>query len=285
MPDAFNRRERKMRLRRRQLLTLGTGAGLSLMAGHNAAAAACAEPQMSGEKATFVLVHGAFHGAWCWKHVRDQLRHAGHDVYTPTLTGLGERAHLVNPGIDLETHIRDVSQVIEVEELADVILVGHSYAGYVVAGVADRLSRKIKRLIYLDVFLPVTGTDFFSNIPPPQLQEVMSSLVEGYLVPAFSPEKFGVLPVESEEWRWVKRRLTPQPVATFQTVLTLSDAIDDVQKTYIRCAPDMAPEADPVHLTIKDSPGWRYRQLATTHDAMVLAPQALALLLLEESAA
>lgn len=242
-------------------------------------------PETSAGKAAFLLVHGAFHGAWCWKHVSDRLRRLGHQVLTPTLTGLGERAHLAHPAIDLDTHIGDVTQAIECEEWSEVILVGHSYGGYVAAGVADRMQPRIRRLVYLDAFLPRAGTDFFSHIPPPQVQEILGNLIDGYLVPAFPPEMFGVLPVGSAPWRWVMRRLTPQPVATFQTSLVLGNAIDRVDKTYVRCATGLEPEADAVYRAVRDCARWRYRQLATAHDAMVMAPEALAILLAEESQA
>ena len=107
--------------------------------------------------ATFVLVHGAWHGGWCWIKVARLLRDATHTVYTPTLTGLGERAHLATPDVDLETHIQDVVAVIESEELRNVVLVGHSYGGMVISGVAARVPNRIGRLVYLDAFIAETG--------------------------------------------------------------------------------------------------------------------------------
>src|SRR3712207_5745958 len=106
---------------------------------------------------TYVLVHGAWHGGWCWKKVVPLLRTAGHEVYTPTLTGLGERAHLLSPTITLDTHILDVVNVLEYEELLDVVLVGHSYAGAVISGVADRAPTQVAQLVYLDAFVPRDG--------------------------------------------------------------------------------------------------------------------------------
>jgi len=108
-------------------------------------------------KSTYVLVHGAWHGGWCWKKVAPALRAAGHVVYTPTLTGLGERAHLANPAIDLATHVADVVNLLEAEELDKVVLVGHSYGGMVVTGVADRAADRIGRLVYLDAANPKDG--------------------------------------------------------------------------------------------------------------------------------
>ena len=102
------------------------------------------------KRATFVLVHGAWYGGWCWKKVTSRLTSAGHTVYTPTLTGLGERRHLVNEGIDLDTHIQDIVSMIEFEDLNDIILVGHSYAGFVISGVADKIPGRIRKIVYLD---------------------------------------------------------------------------------------------------------------------------------------
>src|SRR5437879_1752139 len=104
--------------------------------------------------ATFVLVHGAWHGGWCWKKLTPLLRSNGHDVFTPTLTGLGERAHLANQAIDLTTHIEDVVSTLDYEDLRGVILVGHSYGGIVISGVADRIPARIGCVVYLDAFVP-----------------------------------------------------------------------------------------------------------------------------------
>src|SRR5258705_1716413 len=117
-------------------------------------------------KSTYVLVHGAWHGGWCWKRVAPALRAAGHEVYTPTLTGLGERAHLANPAIDLATHISDVVNLLEAEELNEVVLLGHSYGGMVVTGVADRAPARLRRVIYLDAFLPEDGKSLLDYLHP-----------------------------------------------------------------------------------------------------------------------
>src|SRR5271167_937589 len=106
---------------------------------------------------TFVLVHGAWHGGWCYKRVAQLLREAGHEIYTPTLTGVGERVHLMTPAVTLDTHIQDILNVIRFEELADVVLCGHSYGGMVITGVADKVPDKIRSLVYLDAFVPNDG--------------------------------------------------------------------------------------------------------------------------------
>src|SRR6185312_289139 len=118
----------------------------------------------------FVLVHGAWHGGWCWKRVSPLLRALGHEVFTPTLTGLGERQHLMSPEVGLDTHIKDVLGVLEYEDLHDVILVGHSYAGMVIAGVAEKAAERIAHLVYLDAFVPADGKSLADYQPPEILQ-------------------------------------------------------------------------------------------------------------------
>ena len=115
--------------------------------------------------ATFVLVHGAWHGSWCWKRVRKALQARGHDVFTPTLTGVGERSHLLSPDVNLDTHITDVVNLIRWEELSGIVLCGHSYGGCVITGVADRLSDRIAALVYLDAFVPEDGQSLYDILP------------------------------------------------------------------------------------------------------------------------
>ena len=130
--------------------------------------------------ATFVLVTGAWHGAWCWKRVRKALAAEGHEVFTPTLTGLGDRSHLLSKEVDLETHIKDVINLIRWEELNEVVLVGHSYGGMVITGVADRIGDRISSLVYLDAFVPENGQSLHAALPPDQRQAQLDSAAEGW---------------------------------------------------------------------------------------------------------
>ena len=167
-------------IRRDLLKALGlaalAGAALS---GRSAHAAVPAKP--------FVLVHGAWHGGWCWRHVRARLIAAGHEVYTPTLTGQGERHHLTGPDITLDTHIDDVARVIEWEELDGVVLVGHSYGGYVVTGVADRLRGRLARVVYLDALIPTDGRAVSDASTPEQVAAARATLIDGYRLPSPPP--------------------------------------------------------------------------------------------------
>lgn len=238
--------------------------------------------------ATFVLVHGAMHGGWCWKRVTPLLRAAGHEVFAPTLTGLGERAHLAQPGIDLETHVRDVLGVFEYEDLDRVVLVGHSYAGTVIAGVADRLPGRIAHLVHLDAAEAGDGQALL-DLFPPEFQAAERALVEaegdGWRLPPSDPAFYEV--TDLEDAAWVRDKLTPQPFKTFTQPLRLANPAGfPGPRTYIACLA-AAPEGwrDAMVGRARNEPGWRYRELATGHDAMVTAPHELANLLLEAARA
>jgi pimeloyl-ACP methyl ester carboxylesterase len=159
----------------------------------------------------FVLVHGAWHGGWCWRDVGAALRTAGHQVFTPTLTGLGERAHLLNPDVRLSTFIRDICAVIEAEELHEVVLVGHSFAGPVITGVADLMPQRLGQLIYLDALIVQSGQSALSILPL-DVQTERSRTIdhEGLRMAIPSADKFGVF--EPDQVAWLTRQLTPHPI-------------------------------------------------------------------------
>ena len=236
-----------------------------------------------GPRGPFVLVHGAWHGGWCWRHVRDRLIAAGHEVYTPTLTGQGERHHLTGPDITLDTHIEDVARVIEWEELDGVVLVGHSYGGYVVTGVADRLRDRLARVVYLDALIPTDGRAMSDASTPEQMAAVRASLIDGYRLPSPPPAWFGVPETDAANTAWLTRRLTDMPFACLTTPARLPNGgADGLTRTFIRCtAPPLLPGLEPAAARARArAEGWDYHELATGHDAMVTAPAALADLLL-----
>ena len=158
--------------------------------------------------ANFVLVHGAWIGGWCWRPNAQALRKAGHEVFTPTLTGLGERSHLMNPGINLDTHIADIVNVFKHEELSDVVLVGHSYGGMVVTGVADTLADKIRSLVYLDAFVPESGRALVDLAPPEPKPQPASD----YTLAPLPAAVFGASP---EVAAFVDARTSPHPATCF----------------------------------------------------------------------
>lgn len=224
--------------------------------------------------AVFVLVHGSWHGGWCWQRVSRLLRGAGHDVYAPTLTGLGERSHLVTPGSGLELHIQDILQFVEYEDLRDVVFVGHSYAGLVITSVAERAPDRIARLVYLDAFIPHDGQRGFDLTPPGVEEEwtgMAASTGDGFLIPPMSPEEMGV--ADPADIEWVRSRLTPMPLLTHQQRVHLtSSQAQRLPRTYILCTgfgfQAEAREAQRL--------GWDYFELETGHDAMIIVPTELA---------
>lgn len=228
---------------------------------------------------TYVLVHGAWHGGWCWSRVRRALMATGSDVYTPTLTGLGERAHLASREVDLETHIGDVLGMLEAEDLTDIILVGHSYAGVVITAVADRAAQKIAHLVYLDAAVPRDGQCLYDCVPTQLKTHVEGHATlggEGWRVPvaAASAQFLGLK--REEDVRWVMPKLTPHPIRTFRETVQLGSKLAPAPRTYINCIGDKAlGQPKPRQADGIDD----YHELRTGHDAMVTAPQDLADLL------
>ena len=221
------------------------------------------------DKTNFVLVHGAWHGGWCWRRVSDRLNAKGHRVYTPTLTGLADRSHLLSESVNLSTHVTDVVNLIRWEELNDVVLCGHSYGGMVVTGVADKLPERIAALVYLDAFVPESGQSM-NDLRP-------RAMPPGLTMPPLSAEFFRV---NERDRAWIDRQCTPHPVACITEKLTLTGAYRGVQrKVYIRAASYPSPAFDPIYERVKSEPSWTAHQLPCGHDVMVDMPDALAELL------
>ena len=230
-----------------------------------AAAALLVSRPVSGaerRRSPFVLVHGAWHGGWCWRHVRARLIAAGHDVYTPTLTGQGERHHLTGPDITLDTHIEDVARVIEWEELDGVVLVGHSYGGYVVTGVADRLKDRLARVVYLDALIPTDGRAMSDASTPEQVAAARATLIDGYRLPSPPPAWFGVPETDAANTAWLTRRLTDMPFACLTTPARLPNGgADGLPRTFIRCtAPPLLPGLEPAAARARSSGRWSSSQ-------------------------
>lgn len=226
-----------------------------------------------------VLVHGAWHGGWCWRAVAGRLRAAGHAVYAPTLTGLGERAHLLRDDTGLATHIDDVCALLRCEELEDVLLVGHSFAGLVISGVADRMPQHLRRLVYLDALVVDAGRSALSAFPAEVQRERARTIdAEGLRMAIPSPEKFGV--TDPAHVAWLQRRLTPHPLKAYTDPLTLQHRLGNgLPRTYIAVTdPWYAPLAA-IRAAVRAQPDWDWRELAAGHDAMLTSPEALAALL------
>ena len=229
--------------------------------------------------ATFLIVHGSWSGAHAWRWVRPLLRAAGHDVFTPSLTGLGERAHLARPDTDLATHVEDVVATLHYEDLTDVVLVGHSYGGMVITGVADRVPERIAQLVYLDAEVPRDGESEMDVMPDEEGQgyaEAARSRGGGWRVPPPFPDPLppGLPPVV----QWVIARMVPQPLATMTQPLRLS-APDrpGPPRTYIYCTEGKDGEPVPGYVQRAfDDPDWRIVRLAATHTLHVTSPELLA---------
>lgn len=232
---------------------------------------------------TFVLVHGAWHGGWCWDRVAPLLRDAGHEVHAPTLTGLSERAHLLSPTVGLDTHVEDVVRLIDILDLRDVVLVGHSYAGQVITAVADRRLDAIARRIYLDAFVPEHGETAVSLQPETVAHHWSESAATqgfGWLVPVRKLEVLGV--TDQADVDWLTPRLTPHPWRTYTDPLLLTGAVERVPAAFIECVAWMRVFQSQAERA--RAKGWPVCELATGHEAMVTAPGELAAALCELAA-
>jgi pimeloyl-ACP methyl ester carboxylesterase len=241
--------------------------------------------------ATFVLVHGAWHGGWCYKRTAALLRAAGHEVYTPTMTGLGERAHLMSRSITLDTHVADIVGVLRCEELSDVVLCGHSYGGMVITGVAEKMADKIRSIVYLDAMLPDNGQSL-SDIVGPELAvpfiEDAKQNGDGYLM---TPMPAAVFNVNPKDAGWVDRMCVKHPLASFEQKMSLTGAVARLPKRTYILAEGWAPPAEmggespfvPLAKRLKQDKAWRVVSVPCGHDVMVDMPKELADLLVEAS--
>ena len=238
---------------------------------------------MASLPSNFVLVHGAWHGGWCWRRVADRLAAAGHRVFCPTLTGLGERAHLLTPAVGLDTHIADVLGLLEAEELTDVVLVGHSYAGIVITGVADLAKARLRRLVYLDAAVVEDGHAWSGHAIPDIAAERRRLAKEssgGLSMPVPRAEAFGLR--DPGDLAWVQRRLTPHPFRPFDQVMRWQHPVGNgLPKVYVECSDPAYANLAAVRDRYRGKPGWQFASLATGHDAMVSAPRETAQLLMD----
>jgi pimeloyl-ACP methyl ester carboxylesterase len=228
--------------------------------------------------ATFLICHGAWSAGWAWKKMRPLLRAAGHEVFTPTYTGLGERAHQASPSVDLETHIADILGVIEYEGLSGITLMGHSYGGMVATGVADRVPGKLERMIYLDAFVPESGQSVVSLRPGPRPAAPPAASGQDWLI-APNPPPPDTSPADLA---WITPLRRPQPARTFTQALELRNPPPKVPRSYIYCTKKAGE--DPFlqfAKRFKSDPAWVYYEIDASHSPNVTAPEALATLLCE----
>jgi pimeloyl-ACP methyl ester carboxylesterase len=233
------------------------------------------------EAPVFVLVPGAWHGGWSWQKVSTKLQAQGNKVYTPTLSGLGEYRHISHANIDLETHITDIVNLLVMEDLHQVVLVGHSYAGAVIAGVADRIPERISKLVFLDAMLVENGQSPLS-LQTPEGRATFDKAAKPYKmlsIPPMSAKIFGV--TDTASLRWVTERLTLQPYKTFAGPLVLKHPYGNgLPLIYIACLTPQLPVLKQFADKAKNSKDWQYFEMHTGHDAMITAPDDLAALLI-----
>lgn len=234
---------------------------------------------------SFVLVPGAWLGGWCWKRLTPLLSEEGHEVYTPTLTGLGERVHLARPDIDIETHVSDIVNVLEYRDLEDVVLVGHSYAGLVVLEVAEKVPERLAHVVYLDALVPmdddpVSASDFY----PPEEWTTMEATAEGndggWPMPDDHP---GWVGISDEDTEWMRKKATPHPLNTFkQTVIAENPDTADIPHSYVLCQQNGMDDGvlEMIRQLCTDR-AWDLYELETGHWPMVSEPDRLAQHLLD----
>jgi pimeloyl-ACP methyl ester carboxylesterase len=238
-------------------------------------AAATSAGAQARERKQYVLVHGTGFGGWCWDEVADALRAQGHRVFTPTLTGLGERRHLRSPMLGLETHIQDVENLVRFEDLDRVILVGHSYAGVVITGACDRLRERIRNAVYIDAAAPGNGESNARGRTLAELEKQFGGLDDGYLL---RPTEAGMVGMgigrDHPGFDDAFRRMTPHPLQTWvQPLHLVNGGSVGLRRTYVFCNQAAPGSATRTYAeTKRDDPSWTYHEIASGHACMVTHP-------------
>lgn len=230
----------------------------------------------------FVLLHGMFHGAWCWSRVTPRLEALGHQAHTPVQTGVGERARELHPGITLQTFVDDLTTYLETHDLHNTVLVGHSFGGHAITGAADRVPHRVRHLVYLDAVFPISGTaPIDASLPEVAAERRASAASTGNLsLPPAPPAYFGV--PDGPDADWVRQHLTPHPFGTLTTAITFQGPPGNgLPATYIACTDPLYAPLAHARTAARAHPGWAWRELPTGHDAMVTTPGPLADMLLE----
>jgi pimeloyl-ACP methyl ester carboxylesterase len=252
----------------------------TILAGTAAAASTLAAPAIAQtEQRSFVLVHGAWHGGWCWRRVADRLERKGHTVYAPSLTGLGDRSHLIGTRPTVTTHIDDVANIIRFEDLQRVVLVGHSYGGIVISGVAEKVQPQIAAMVFLDAFVPQNGQSIMSLSRQGLRDNVNAAIKRGDL--GIPPAKAAYFNVNEKDRAYVDRKCTPQPIGTYGDPVKLTGAREKIaKKAYIRAKGFNSAGFDAIAARLRADPAWNVHDMPCGHDAMIDMPDRLTELLL-----
>ena len=210
------------------------------------------------------------------------MRAAGHRVYTPTQTGLGERSHLLSRDITLDTFVTDLVNVLDWEDLTDAVLIGHSFGGIAITGAADRVPHRIRHLVYLDSLILRDGETTFSVFPPDVVaarRKLAQEFSGGVSIPVPDPKAFGI--TDPDDAAWVKGKCTPHPISTYEDAMVLKNPVGNgVPATYVAVTPEYGPTAASRTLA-KEQTSWRYLEIAAGHDAMVTTPREVVDILLD----
>ena len=219
-----------------------------------------------------VVAHGAWSAGWAWKKMRPLMAARGHVLWTPSYTGLGERAHLASPQVDLDTHVADVVGVMEMEDLNDVVLIGHSYGGMVATGVADRAAARLQRIIYLDAFVPQDG-DSLARLTGQDPEAMRAEAEDGWKAPPRPPSA----DTSPEDRAWIDARRMTHPVECFVQPLRLSGAGAHLPRHYIYALKKYPGDIfGRFHQHAKTAPGWTAHEIDASHSPQITAPEALA---------
>jgi pimeloyl-ACP methyl ester carboxylesterase len=255
---------------------LGAMAALSAVAASGGAETAQAQTSQK----TFVLVHGTWHGGWCWRRVADALERKGHKVYAESLTGGGDRSHLLTKDVNLTTHVNDVANLVKWEDLKDIVLVGHSSAGFVITQAAEVIGPSVASIVYLDAFVPAVGDNLISLANPGPKKALEDAVARGDLVA--KPVPAAAFKVNEKDQAWVNAKCTAHPLAAVVEKVTGADAREKIaRKTYIRATGWDSPIFDQTWARMKTTPGWKTYQVPSGHDVMIDMPDRLVEILIE----
>ncbi len=267
---------------RRQILA---GLAASVPAASVAAGASAQQSEQSraNRPRNFVLAHGTWHGGWAWRDVRNILEDKGHRVFTPTLTGCGERVHLSRPDVGLETHIEDIANVLRFEELSDVVLVGHSFTGLAITGVADRLKERLRHLVFFDALVPAGNR--MSGVPrdaegnlPEWWREREARFIDGYKMDLWADYPIDMLvPPDSPHAARIKRLITTHPAKTWTDELVLENGgWRDVPRSFIHCVGQQYRKSSEAMVGAARGEGWNFLELDIPRDGMITDPELVA---------
>lgn len=223
---------------------------------------------------TFVLISGAWHGGWCYQQLALELRNLAHQVYTPTYAGVGDLKELINGSINLSTHIKQVVNLIEFEDLSDVILVGHSYGGFVITGVADVLFERISALVYIDAFVPKDGKSQFDLMPTEYCQKFLDLTTEGFAVSPLPAESFNFL--KDKDCELVKNKLTPHPLGSFLEKISLTSKHEKITNlNYIISENWGKTHFGELYKQLTNTTNWKTTTFLCGHEIMIDLPKEL----------